>query len=108
MIILVAIIFFHSLWRPKRSQLGALVGFDNKNTREGLIVRRIFASKIWEDYFWGAVIFGGAYYWNFTCYIAPVTYCVIYLFAEELEKAKNEYTKVKEELDATMQELNEM
>lgn len=29
-------------------------------------------------------------------------------FADELEKAKSEYNKVKEELDTTMQELNEM
>ena len=29
-------------------------------------------------------------------------------FAEELESAKTEYAKVKEELDSTMQELNEM
>jgi len=32
----------------------------------------------------------------------------MFLSADELEKAKTEYTKVKEELDATMQELNEM
>ena len=29
-------------------------------------------------------------------------------FAEELEGAKSDYAKVKEELDSTMQELNEM
>lgn len=34
-------------------------------------------------------------------------YCY-FCFADELEKAKTEYAKVKEELDATMQELNEM
>lgn len=33
---------------------------------------------------------------------------VLPLFAEELDGAKNEYAKVKEELDTTMQELNEM
>lgn len=31
-----------------------------------------------------------------------------FFLVEELEKCKAEYNKVKEELDATMQELNEM
>lgn len=31
-----------------------------------------------------------------------------FFLVEELEKCKGEYNKVKEELDATMQELNEM
>lgn len=31
-----------------------------------------------------------------------------FFVVEELEKCKAEYNKVKEELDATMQELNEM
>ena len=45
-----------------------------------------------------------------------VEICIIFLhffssgffLVEELEKCKAEYNKVKEELDATMQELNEM
>lgn len=32
----------------------------------------------------------------------------VFFLVEELEKCKAEYNKVKEELDATMQELNEM
>lgn len=43
--------------------------------------------------------------WCFTQFGFTVFYC---FFAGELEKAKTEYAKVKEELDSTMQELNEM
>lgn len=32
----------------------------------------------------------------------------VFFLVEELEKCKGEYKKVKDELDATMQELNEM
>ena len=52
---------------------------------------------------WAMVISGVSVWFALWFHIS-----VLPLFAEELDGAKNEYAKVKEELDTTMQELNEM
>ena len=46
---------------------------------------------------------------RYVLYFYKITFfSSVFFLVDELEKCKTEYNKVKEELDATMQELNEM
>lgn len=46
---------------------------------------------------------------RYVLYFYKITFfSSVFFLVDELEKCKAEYNKVKEELDATMQELNEM
>lgn len=45
---------------------------------------------------------------RYVLYFYKITFFLCFFLVEELEKCKGEYKKVKDELDATMQELNEM